>query len=239
MNEQDLAEQLPVLVGENISKTYVEAGQALTILNHISLKIWPGERIAIVGPSGSGKTTLLHILGGLAEPSSGQVFIDQHRMDHIPETIKCQIRNQKLGFVYQFHHMLKELTALENVMMPLLIAKKNYKVARDLAMQILKDIGLEHRAYFNASRLSGGEKQRVAVARAIVHRPLCVLADEPTGNLDKQHASQVWDYLLTLQQNYKSALVLVTHDLALTKTMDRVYQMQEGALVLIEGLVKA
>jgi len=234
MNKQPLIASSPVLTAQDLGQSYREAGERVVILKAVSLSVYPKQRIAIVGPSGSGKTTLLHLLGGLAAPTSGQVMIDGHRVDHLPESTKCQIRNQKLGFIYQFHHLLKECTALENVMMPLLIAKTPYNMARDVALQALRDVHLEHRAGFNASRLSGGEKQRVAIARAIVNRPICILADEPTGNLDEQHAAQVCQILFALQAHCGSALVLVTHDKQLTQQMDQVYHMHEGALILDE-----
>ncbi|CDZ78758.1 Lipoprotein-releasing system ATP-binding protein LolD [Legionella massiliensis] len=215
---------------QNVGKTYHDGTESVEVLKSIDLTIKPGERIAIVGPSGSGKSTLLHLLGGLDNPSTGQLFMQGTNWQALSEKQRCKLRNRELGFVYQFHHLLPEFSALENVSMPLLLADKTVVEAEVQAEQILAQVGLAHRLKHKPSQLSGGERQRVAIARALVHQPSCVLADEPTGNLDNATASKVFDLMLGLNENLNTALIIVTHDQHLAARMDKVLTIQDGFL---------
>lgn len=215
----------------NVSKTYHDGHSSVRVLHQVDLNVQPGERIAIIGPSGSGKSTLLHLLGGLDIPSEGQVMLHDHNWRTMSEKQRCQLRNQSLGFIYQFHYLLPEFTALENVAMPLLLAKKSITEAHALAVGMLDNVGLGHRTSHKPSQLSGGERQRVAIARALVHKPSCVLADEPTGNLDYATATHVFQLMMALNQHLKTALIVVTHDQRIAADMDRVLTVQEGILV--------
>ncbi len=194
------------------------------------MTVLPGERIAIVGASGSGKSTLLHLMGGLDTPSSGQILLQGQDWQAVSETARCRLRNTSLGFVYQFHHLLPEFNALENVALPLLLASVSVAEATARAESMLQQVGLSGRLKHLPAQLSGGERQRVAIARALVHRPVCVLADEPTGNLDRTTARQVFDVMLQLNTDFNSALVVVTHDVALAASMDRVMTLPEGSV---------
>ncbi|ARB92189.1 lipoprotein-releasing ABC transporter ATP-binding protein LolD [Legionella longbeachae] len=213
-----------------LCKSYNDGASKVHVLRGINLSITEGERLAIIGPSGSGKSTLLHLLGGLDKPTSGDVCIKEVNWQKINEKKRCQLRNQGLGFIYQFHHLLPEFTALENVSMPLLLAKKSVKDAEAEASQMLDDVGLKERKTHKPAQLSGGERQRVAIARALVHQPYCVLADEPTGNLDQVTATKVFELMLELNRKMNTALVIVTHDHQLAKQMDRVLVLGEGLL---------
>lgn len=213
---------------QNLAKSYHDGTEVVEVLKKINLTIKKGERIAIVGPSGSGKSTLLHLLGGLDKPSSGQLLMNEVDWQTLSEKQRCTLRNKELGFVYQFHHLLPEFTALENVAMPLLLANETIEIATAKAEEILEKVGLAHRLAHKPSQLSGGERQRVAIARALVHQPRCVLADEPTGNLDNATAAKVFDIMLGLNEQLNTALVIVTHDQQLASRMDKVLMIQEG-----------
>lgn len=221
----------PILQSKGLQKTY--AGLDVAVLNGIDLDVQAGEQIAIVGTSGSGKSTLLHLLGGLDAPTAGEVSILGRPLAGMNETKRGELRNQSLGFVYQFHHLLPEFTALENVAMPLLIRRMPREEAMASAADVLKKVGLAHRMEHMPGELSGGERQRAAVARALVTKPQCVLADEPTGNLDRHTAHAVFDLLLEMNQNQGVALVVVTHDLELSAKLKRQYKLVDGKLLAI------
>ena len=222
-----------ILKCDNLQKTY--AGLEVKVLGGINLEVHAGEQIAIVGTSGSGKSTLLHLLGGLDAPTAGDVSILGQNLLGLNETAKSLLRNQTLGFVYQFHHLLPEFTALENVAMPLLIRRVSRDQALSQAAEALSKVGLKHRLEHMPGELSGGERQRAAVARALVTNPQCILADEPTGNLDRTTANALFDLLLELNStglnaHQKVSLVVVTHDLSLAEKMQRRYTLQDGLL---------
>ena len=218
-----------ILQSKSLQKTY--AGLDVAVLNGIDLDVQAGEQVAIVGTSGSGKSTLLHLLGGLDAPSAGEVSILGKPVADMNETKRGELRNQSLGFVYQFHHLLPEFTALENVAMPLLIRRTPREVAMASAAEVLQRVGLAHRMEHMPGELSGGERQRAAVARALVTKPKCVLADEPTGNLDRHTAHAVFDLLLEMNQIHGVALVVVTHDLELSAKLKRRYKLVDGQLI--------
>ncbi len=215
---------------DKLSKSYHDGNTSVDVLKDLDFAIQNGDRIAIVGPSGSGKSTLLHLLGGLDRATSGNVFIEGTDWQGLSEKKRCMLRNKQLGFIYQFHHLLPEFSALENVAMPLLLAGMPVLAAKAQAHEILEQVGLDPRELHKPSQLSGGERQRVAIARALVHQPRCVFADEPTGNLDQTTAGKVFDLMLDLNKQRQTALVIVTHDRQLAARMDRVMTLQEGRL---------
>lgn len=223
-----------ILSSSKLCKSYNDGVSKVDVLKGINLAIAKGDRVAIIGPSGSGKSTLLHLLGGLDKPTSGSININDVNWQKISEKQRCQLRNQRLGFVYQFHHLLPEFTALENVAMPLLLSGMTVKKAEHQAYEMLDHVGLKKRVEHKPAQLSGGERQRVAIARALVHQPHCVLADEPTGNLDQTTAGKVFDLMLDLNKKMNTALVIVTHDQQIAKRMDRILVLHEGALITEE-----
>ena len=215
---------------QNVSKFYQEGTQQTEVLKQVSFSMQPSELVAIVGSSGSGKSTLLHTLGGLDQPSRGEVFIKGQSLQQMSPNALAKLRNQYLGFVYQFHHLMADFTALENVMMPMLIGQQNKTEAQDRAEQILSAVGLQHRISHRPSALSGGERQRVAIARALVNNPALVLADEPTGNLDHKTTESIFELIQQLNQEKQIAFLLVTHDLNLAEKLNRRLIMQDGVL---------
>ncbi len=220
-----------VLECRKLSKEYAVGPQSLQVLDNVDLLLHAGERVAIVGSSGSGKTTLLNMLGGLDTPTRGEVWLAGRQMSALKESERGRMRNSELGFVYQFHHLLAEFTALENVCMPLLIGATPIRQARERGMAMLERVGLGARAGHKPAELSGGERQRVAIARALINEPARVLLDEPTGNLDQHTARSVQQLILELSQRLHTAFLVVTHDLGLAAQMDRALTLSEGRLV--------
>jgi lipoprotein-releasing system ATP-binding protein len=219
-----------VMRAEKLAKTYAEGKMKTPVFDGLDLSVQAGETVAIVGASGAGKSTLLHLLGGLDTPTAGEVYVAGQKMSALSNAARGQLRNGALGFVYQFHHLLPEFTALENVMMPVMLGGADASAAAQRATALLEKVGLGHRIQHKPGELSGGERQRAAVARALVNQPACVLGDEPTGNLDEKTAATVFELMLELNRAQKTSLVLVTHDRRLARKLDRVLELHEGRL---------
>jgi lipoprotein-releasing system ATP-binding protein len=219
-----------VIRAEQLGKTYAEGSLRTPVFDRLDFLVRAGETVAILGASGAGKSTLLHLLGGLDVPTAGEVFVAGRKMSALSDAERGRLRNRALGFVYQFHHLLPEFTALENVMMPVLLAGDATGEAKQRAQVLLESVGLGHRLQHKPGELSGGERQRAAVARALVNNPACVLGDEPTGNLDEKTAANVFAQMLELNRAQATSLVLVTHDRRLARKLDRVLELHEGKL---------
>jgi lipoprotein-releasing system ATP-binding protein len=219
-----------VIRAEGLAKTYAEGRMHTPVFDGLELDVAPGETVAIVGASGAGKSTLLHLLGGLDVPTAGEVYVAGQRMSALSDAQRGRLRNTSLGFVYQFHHLLPEFTALENVMMPVMLGGSGVADAEQRARALLESVGLGHRLEHKPGELSGGERQRAAVARALVNRPGCVLGDEPTGNLDDKTAATVFELMLELNRAQRTSLVLVTHDRGLARRLDRVLELRQARL---------
>ena len=220
----------PLLSAKNLYKTYKEGKMVTEVLKNVSFDIYPQSLLAIIGSSGSGKSTLLHLLGGLDKPTSGEIIFKSQQLNQLSEQEKAHLRNQEIGFVYQFHHLLPDFTALENVAMPLLIAGTSPNEARKRAMAMLESVNLVKRANHRPAELSGGERQRVAIGRALINNPALVMADEPTGNLDKSTADAIFDLLIKLNREHGTAFLVVTHDLVLANKLDQQLIMSDGQL---------
>lgn len=223
-------EQSFVIECHQLGKTYRDGDLNVTVFNHINFSVAKGETVAIIGASGAGKSTLLQLMGGLDFPTAGHVTICNQKIADISERERCQLRNQRLGFIYQFHHLLPEFTAIENVCMPMMIAGIAEKKCHEKAEKIMVQVGLAKRLHHRVGELSGGERQRVAIARALVNQPACVLADEPTGNLDNKTAEIVFELMLQLNRENKTSFVIVTHNEALARRCDRVLVLADGDL---------
>lgn len=220
----------PIIYCEALKKHYQDADKTIPVLENVNFSVQPGETVAIVGRSGSGKTTLLNLLGGLEAPTQGKVVLDSTPLHNLTEHKRGYLRNRVLGLIFQFHHLLPEFTALENICMPLLIQGVKVKEAKMRSMELLEKVLLSERALHKPAALSGGERQRVAIARALVTKPKCVLADEPTGNLDNQSADQVYNTMMQLMRELNTSFIVVTHDLVLAKKMDRIVSLEGGEL---------
>jgi lipoprotein-releasing system ATP-binding protein len=223
---------MAVLSCRNLGKCYEEGPQSVEVLAGVELELLAGERVAIVGSSGSGKSTLLNLLGGLDKPTQGSVWLDGQDLSTLSEKDRGLLRNRALGFVYQFHHLLPEFSALENVCMPLLIGRTPIAQAREMSAALLTRVGLGHRLQHKPAELSGGERQRVAIARALINQPKLVMLDEPTGNLDQQTALGIQDLMLELSSSLHTAFLVVTHEPRLAQQMDRTLRLEQGRLVV-------
>lgn len=222
-----------VLQCENLSKAFDSGPARVEVLKNINFNVEQKSRVAIIGASGSGKSTLMHLLGGLDVPNSGTVTVCGEDMSTLSDAARGKLRNQSLGFIYQFHHLLPEFTALENVAMPLLLRDESISDAKELAKEILSKVGLSNRVLHKPTELSGGERQRVAIARALVTHPKVILADEPTGNLDSKNAMQVQNEMLELNEELDTAIVIVTHDSRIAESMDEIYTLEDGQLAKV------
>ncbi len=220
---------------KNIQKTYQEGSLSTSVLNGVSLQVETGEFVSIIGSSGSGKSTLLHILGALDDATSGDVMLSGQTLNALSQDKQAKLRNKEVGFIYQFHHLLADFSALENVAMPMLIAGENVKKAKTRAKELLEKVGLAHRIEHRPSELSGGERQRVAIARALVNQPKIVLADEPTGNLDRETALGIYDLMRELNKTLQIAFLVVTHDNELAGKSDRQLHMQDGLIINVNN----
>ncbi|MDP2922039.1 MAG: ABC transporter ATP-binding protein [Candidatus Omnitrophota bacterium] len=220
-----------MLRADNIHKIYKDGKKELHVLKGVSLELRKDEIIAIVGPSGAGKSTLLHILGGIDKPSSGKVFLDNSDFYSMDDARRARFRNQKIGFVFQFYHLLPEFTALENVMLPAMIRGEAKKASRNRAEILLEDVGLAKRAHHRPGELSGGEQQRVAIARALANNPKALLCDEPTGNLDSEMGQEILGILFGLNKKHKTAIIIVTHDKEIAKKADKIVEMKDGRVL--------
>ncbi len=221
-----------IILAKSISKSFKDGKSIVNVVNNVSLEVFSGEILAIVGRSGCGKSTLLHLLGGLESPSQGSIQWGNQNIGSLTEAAKSRLRNRYLSFVYQFHHLLPEFLAWENVAMPLLLRNTSPKLAKTKAMELLKKVELQDRVFHKIGELSGGERQRVAVARALITDPACVLADEPTGNLDDETTKQVFQLMLSLQKSHQVAFVIVTHDKEIAKAASRVLLLESGRIVV-------
>ena len=225
-----------LITAHNVNKTFRDGDNQVTVLKHVNLEVKHGEVMAIVGSSGSGKSTLLHILAGLDVPSSGEVYFEDAEITQLTGSQKAQLRNQNIGFVYQFHHLLPEFDALENVAMPLRISGETESIATERAQLLLERVGLSERMHHRPAQLSGGERQRVAIARAFANKPKLVVADEPTGNLDGQTAESVFELIREMNKEFGTAFIIVTHDMALAERIGSVYRLHDGCLTAVDTI---
>lgn len=233
MNNHTSIEQTPLISTKNLCKSYQEGRITTDVLKGVTLDIAPKTMTSIIGSSGSGKSTLLHLLGGLDKATSGEVIFKSHALNRLTDVQKATLRNKEIGFVYQFHHLLSDFTALENIAMPLLIAGIKVKEAQQKALAMLDSVNLSHRAKHRPSELSGGERQRIAIGRALINQPSIVMADEPTGNLDQATAESIFELLINLNQQHGTAFLVVTHDLNLANKMEQQYMMSHGVLTQV------
>lgn len=235
LSEVSSASDKIVLDVQKISKVFIDQKEEIAIFKDLSFQIHQGDRIAIVGASGAGKSTLMHVISGLDKPTSGEIYLNGHHFNRESEAKRGYLRNEYLGFIYQFHHLLPEFTALDNVALPLVIGGGNIQAARAEAEVLLGRVGLSHRLSHRPGKLSGGERQRVAIARALVTKPAAVLADEPTGNLDEDNAHAIFDLMCEINDEVGTALIVVTHDLSLARKMDQCWQLKDLQLNPITG----
>lgn len=233
MNNHTSIEQTPLISTKNLCKSYQEGRITTDVLKGVTFDIAPKTMTSIIGSSGSGKSTLLHLLGGLDKATSGEVIFKSHALNRLTDVQKATLRNKEIGFVYQFHHLLSDFTALENIAMPLLIAGIKVKEAQQKALAMLDSVNLSHRAKHRPSELSGGERQRIAIGRALINQPSIVMADEPTGNLDQATAESIFELLINLNQQHDTAFLVVTHDLNLANKMEQQYMMSHGVLTQV------
>lgn len=234
MNNQTIKERKSLISTLNLCKSYQEGNVVTEVLKSINFDIYPNTMNSIIGSSGSGKSTLLHLLGGLDTASAGDILFKSQSINQLSELEKAHLRNQEIGFIYQFHHLLVDFTALENIAMPLMIAGMNRKQALEQAFVMLESVNLSHRANHRPSELSGGERQRIAIGRALINNPSIVMADEPTGNLDQQTAETIFELLIELNQKHGTAFLVVTHDLMLAQKMQQQFIMNSGTLSLLK-----